>query len=152
MKPNYTTIIIIKSLFQNCNTLCIITPNCTVSSDVCNLYGECCNLDHFKWEDPGIGRNLIFLVLVGVFLFIVLFLKEFGLLKSLYYKVFRSSDESALELIPKVALDSDVQAEKIKVRNMSTKDIAESNMVMMDMVKVYGKFPAVKGVSVAVKE
>lgn len=97
------------------------------------------------------GRNLIFLVVVGILSFVILFLKEFGLLKKLRYKVFQRVDQ-VVEAVPNVALDSDVQEEIVRVRNMSMEEIKEANMVMMDMVKVYGKFHAVKGVSVAVKE
>lgn len=82
----------------------------------------------------------------------MLFLKEFGKLKNIYYKLRHRKKNQILEELPQVSLDSDVQAEKIKVRNMSPEDIQEANMVMQDMVKVYKKFPAVKGVSVAVKE
>lgn len=89
---------------------------------------------------------------MGITLFVILFLREFGHLKKLYYKLFGYADKKEVEEIPKVALDSDVQAEKNRVRNMSTEEISQSNMVMMDLVKVYGKFTAVKGVSVAVKE
>lgn len=98
------------------------------------------------------GRNLLFLVVVGIVSFVVLFLKEFGLLKKLRYKIFHRVDQEVVEAVPKVALDSDVQEEILRVRNMSMEEIKEANMVMMDMVKVYGKFHAVKGVSVAVKE
>lgn len=119
---------------------------------ICDIQSECCNLNYFRWAEPGIGRNLLFLIGVGVLLFCVLFLKEFGKLKTLYYKWFRRTDMSVLEKLPQVALDSDVQTEKIRVRNMSTQEIQETNMVMQDMVKVYESFPAVKGVSVAVKE
>lgn len=99
------------------------------------------------------GRNLIFLVAVGIVSFVVLFLKEFGLLKKLRYKIFHRVDQEVVEgSVPRVALDSDVQEEILRVRNMSMEEIKEANMVMMDMVKVYGKFHAVKGVSVAVKE
>lgn len=97
------------------------------------------------------GRNLIFLVVVGILFLVILFLKEFGLLKKLRYKVFQRVDQ-VVEAVPNVALDSDVQEEIVRVRNMSMEEIKEANMVMMDMVKVYGKFHAVKGVSVAVKE
>lgn len=120
--------------------------------DVCDIHSQCCNLDHFNWDSPGIGRNLAFLILFGIILFIVLFLIEFGQFKRIIYRLCHKSDDKALEEIPQVALDTDVQAEKLKVRNMSMEEIRESNMVMMDMVKVYGRFPAVKGVSVAVKE
>lgn len=89
---------------------------------------------------------------MGIILFIFLFLKEFGHLKALYYKLFQSGEHNAVSEIPQISLDSDVQAEKDRVRNMSLDQIRESNMVMQDLVKVYKKFPAVKGVSVAVKE
>lgn len=119
---------------------------------MCDIHRQCCNLDHFNWDAPGIGRNLAFLILVGIILYTVLFLIEFGHFKTIIHRLFHKTDDKALEEISQVALDTDVQAEKVKVRNMSMEEIRESNMVMMDMVKMYGKFPAVKGVSVAVKE
>lgn len=138
--------------FQNCNTLCAITQGCPELINVCDVNEECCNSDHFNWNPPGIGRNIVYLVMIGIILYIILFLKEFGFFDKIHYKLFHKTDQKVLDEIPTIALDSDVQAEKVRVRNMSMEEIRESNMVMMDMVKVYKKFPAVKGVSVAVKE
>lgn len=92
------------------------------------------------------------MVVVGILLYIVLFLKEFGFLKELYYRVFHRVDNTLIEMMPKVGLDSDVMEERIKVRNMAMDEVKESNLVVKDLAKLYGSFPAVKGVSVAVKE
>lgn len=119
---------------------------------VCDIRKECCNLNPFKFESPGIGRNILFLIITGIILFAFLFLKEFGHFKTLYYKIFKSKDNKALEMISKVGLDSDVLDEKTKVRNMSLTEIKDSNMVIRNMTKVYKDFPAVKGISVSVKE
>lgn len=139
-------------IFQNCNSLCAISQDCTDTNSVCDISPQCCNLNHYRFESPGIGRNLLYLVVVGIILYVFLFLKEFGYLKKLRYKMCHAKDTSALESIPTVGLDSDVMDEKLRVRNMLEKHVKEENMVMRDMVKVYGKFMAVKSVSVAVKE
>lgn len=92
------------------------------------------------------------MAIVGILLYVILFLKEFGFLKELYYKLFDRVKSTSIEMVSKVGLDSDVMEERIKVRNMAPDEIKETNLVMKDMTKLYGGFSAVKGVSVAVKE
>lgn len=151
---NFPTLInsILLITFQNCHSICAISQNCTDTTSICDLSSQCCDLNHYRFDSPGIGRNLLYLMVMGIILYALLFLKEFGYLKKLRYKLCHATDPSALETMPTVGLDSDVLNEKLRVRNMLEKDVKEENMVMRDLVKVYGKFMAVKGVSVAVKE
>lgn len=118
---------------------------------ILNATLPCCNNDYFDFDNYGIGRNLLYLFLVGTFVFIVLLFIEYGIMASLFYSIksyFTKFEISRTE----EEVDSNVLEEKEKVRNMSQLEIESYNLVVNSMSKVYGKFLAVNNMSIAVEQ
>lgn len=105
--------------------------------------------DYFSWSEPGIGRDLMYMYVVGTLAIIVLFLSEYRLLSSLLYKI---RSRFASDFVPMLdgVTDMDVLEERHRVANMSSYETDTLSLVVKDMSKVYGKFRAVNQISVAV--
>uniref|UniRef100_A0A1B0GH75 Putative lipid exporter abca1 n=1 Tax=Lutzomyia longipalpis TaxID=7200 RepID=A0A1B0GH75_LUTLO len=143
---------------SNLNTLNTFIPLCNTlcnwpSEECCmpQLPDQCCVQGYFDFTDPGIGRDLVYMAVVGVIMFGILLIKETRVLEGVFYRgkkaieapIPETEEESGL-------LDSDVQAEKNRIREMTLADIENHNLILKDMTKYYGKFLAVNQLCVGV--
>lgn len=107
---------------------------------------------YFDWEEPGIGRNTVYMIATGIFFFALLLIIEYRFFAGLIYFV-RSLFARKLPL-PSVdnAPDDDVIAEKQKVNAMTDLDLITNNLVLQNLSKFYGKFLAVNQISIGIKQ
>ncbi|KPJ02763.1 ATP-binding cassette sub-family A member 3 [Papilio xuthus] len=134
-----------------CDGLCeqfVNIDNCTRHT-ICqhlNISVCCIEDDPFlKWSEPGIGRYLFMMALVGIIAFIILLLKEYELINKVFYK---ESPHRPPAVDPKE--DSDVAEERSLVQKMTRPDIAQHSLVCRDLTKFYKDFLAVNRLSFAV--
>ncbi|KAL1517917.1 hypothetical protein ABEB36_001617 [Hypothenemus hampei] len=143
-----------------CNQLyeqCIqIAPNYTREEcfrEIPAAASICIGLDvnYYKWESPGIGRNLLYSFLVGFILLLVLLVIEFKLFSQISYFIKQ-------KLFPKHPIDvadedSDIREERLKILEMSNMELLNQNytLVVKDLTKYYKKFLAVNGLCLGVK-
>lgn len=109
-------------------------------------------VDYFAWKEPGIGRNLVYLLVSGLIFFLILLIVEYRLLEGFAYllcSVFKRDLPSASE---DNFLDDDVLAEKQRLNRMPMDEIKSHNLLMKQVSKFYGSFLAVNQISVAIKE
>ncbi|CAG9761787.1 unnamed protein product [Ceutorhynchus assimilis] len=112
----------------------------------------CKGLDdnYFKWESPGIGRNLVFSFITGFVLLVSLLITEFKLFSKITYKIRQKYSPKYPVDVPDE--DSDVQAEKNKIRDTPHEElISNYTMVLKDLTKYYKNFVAVNGLCLGVK-
>ncbi|XP_055711669.1 phospholipid-transporting ATPase ABCA3 isoform X3 [Phlebotomus papatasi] len=142
---------VLNTMIPFCNSI----PSCNWPSEQCCFPGvptACCVNGYFDFQDPGIGRDLTYMALVGVIMFVVLLLKETRVLEGIFYR----GKKVLMNPIPETEeegglLDDDVRVEKERVREMSLTDIEKHNLVLKDMTKYYGKFLAVNQLCVGVE-
>lgn len=108
--------------------------------------------DYFKWNNYGIGRNLLFMSCTGIAFFVILLVTEYSVVSSSIYSIrsFFTSTKSPNE--SDEPIDFDVVEEKNRVKQMSETEIRNHNLVLMEMTKLYGKFMAVHEMSIAVEQ
>ncbi|XP_023714575.1 ATP-binding cassette sub-family A member 3 isoform X4 [Cryptotermes secundus] len=110
--------------------------------------------DYFDWQAPGIGRNIAFFILDGIFILIILLMMEFRLFERFAYFIQKSdvkigTDNDGYE----EELDSDVSAEKLKLLTTETSLLLnEYELVLKNVTKYYGKFLAVNKLCLGVKK
>ncbi|KAJ6632964.1 Phospholipid-transporting ATPase ABCA3, partial [Pseudolycoriella hygida] len=143
---------------QICDTQCnLLHPFCDNMETLCrleqffNITAPCCHNDYFDFDNYGIGRHLLYLFVVGVIVFVVLLLNEYGLVAAVFYKIRNCFVKFTLEPSTE-PVDSDVQEEKDKVLNMSRFEIESYNLVVDNMSKAYDKFVAVNSMCIAVEQ
>lgn len=142
---------------QVCDSQCNLIPFCNSREFLCailpevNMTAPCCYNDYFDFDNYGIGRNLLYLFLVGTFVFTLLLLIEYGVIASVFYSIKSSFTKFEISTAND-EVDSNVLEEKEKVRNMSKMEIESYNLVVNSMSKVYGKFLAVNNMSIAVEQ
>lgn len=105
----------------------------------------------YSWDEPGIGRALAYMSTVAVVFLVILWIIEYRIISIIGRCFRRSSSRPSRIHVVSNALDSDVINEKNKVNSMSPEEVESNNLVLQNLTKVYGKFIAVKGISVAVK-
>lgn len=108
------------------------------------------DLNIYGWNEPGIGRYLMYMGASGVVYFALLFIIEFGVF-AMAAQCIRGAFEGRLPSKPNMPIDDDVIEEKKKVDAMSSQDLDVNNLVLRNLSKFYGKFLAVNQISVAVK-
>ncbi|XP_055602217.1 phospholipid-transporting ATPase ABCA3-like [Uranotaenia lowii] len=132
-----------------CEKQCELTRNCDINS-LCLLIPQCCVPELFSFDELGINRNLLYMLLVGLGAMFVILAHEYRL------------DRRALDAIKKTLFsrpknlsnghisreeDTDVLAEKKRVQSTNIND---HNLVMRDVTKYYKSFLAVDKLSVAI--
>lgn len=92
------------------------------------------------FADDGILRNLAMMLFGGIFFMIICLLKDFMLFDWFIYKFLKISRK-----LPTLSqeIDSDVKEEKDKIRNMTSNDVNEGNLVLNGLSKFYGNHLAV---------
>lgn len=108
--------------------------------------------DIFAYEAPGIRRNLYYMAGTGILCYILLFIMEFRVIRTLIYL---TSEKSKLQMPPAKAddrpIDGDVTAEKDRVAEMTNEDLKTHDLVLKDLTKLYGRTVAVNQISVGVQ-
>ncbi|CRK89801.1 CLUMA_CG003438, isoform A [Clunio marinus] len=118
---------------------------------LCDLKSSCCDRNIYSFSGEGIGTNLVALVLVGILSFLMLFAMEYRWLQNIYYYLTKTLEHS-LD-VPESEdgfVDSDVLAEKIKIRSVTDFLREKCNLLIKDFTKYYGKRLAVNQICVAV--
>jgi hypothetical protein len=109
---------------------------------------------YLAWGGAGIGRNMLFMFLVGCLCFLIIFIMEskltqrnwFGGSKSLVKK--SNERDEALAL-----LDADVAAEGARIRDTNLTQLFKTdNLILRDLTKMYGKFKAVDELCLGVQK
>lgn len=141
--------------FQFCTSTCDIFPGCTSIEQLCNVgsLGDiCCDTDYYQWGDPGILRNIVFMVIAGLLYMAILFMIEFRVFHSIFYclKPVPKGLSSTSSAADANACDSDVLMEKYRVRNMNFNQVRSNNLVVKNMTKFYKNFLAVNQICVGV--
>lgn len=104
---------------------------------------------YFAWESPGIGRNIVYSLIVGTGLLLLLFAIEYGLFQRIIYKFTNRFAQA-----PYVAADEDqdVAEERRKIHNSNQMILQEYTLVLKDVTKYYKNFLAVNGLCLGVKK
>ncbi|CAG5059695.1 unnamed protein product [Parnassius apollo] len=134
-----------------CDGLCeqfVNIDNCTRHT-ICQHLNitVCCIEDNpfLKWSEPGIGRYLFMMALVGVISFTILLIKEYEVLNKIFYK-----DSPHIPPPVDSTEDSDVAAERSFVQQLTRTEIEQQSLVCRDLTKYYKDFLAVNRISFAV--
>ncbi|CAG9584632.1 unnamed protein product [Danaus chrysippus] len=133
-----------------CDALCAQLPgvNCTRFTVCTKLnVSVCCMEDDpfLRWSEPGIGRYLFTMTLVGLISFTILLIKEYEILNKVFYS------ESKHGLPPLVGdEDSDVANERQTVKALTRNELTQQSLVCRDLTKYYKDFLAVNRLSFAV--
>lgn len=134
-----------------CEAKCDLLPVCDPQL-LCVIARECCNeVEYFKWEEPGIGRNITYMLFTGMFCFTVLLVIEYRLLASVVYAIMNLFKRQLPPETEDGYLDDDVMAEKQRVNAMSETEVGFNTLVMRKVSKFYGKFLAVNQISIAIR-
>ncbi|KAL1517916.1 hypothetical protein ABEB36_001616 [Hypothenemus hampei] len=140
------------SFFDNCKSQC---NNCT-QEDCFNFLPSvreyCENLDpnYYKWESPGIGRNILFSVIAGFIFLILVFMIEHKLFSNLKYRIQQKYFKRLHVEVQDE--DQDVQMEKCVIRD-TQQDVLlrQYNIVIKDLTKYYKSNLAVNGLCLGIK-
>lgn len=148
LTQSFSNLNIITQKQQICKAQCESLTGCTEQL-MCQFIPLCCNQDkYFEWEMPGSGRNILFMAVVGLICFIILFMKEYKLLK--LSNCFKGGVKKDIAETEDEVMDDDVKYEKLKIKGLTNHEIREYNLVMRDMTKYYKKFLAVNQLCVGV--
>lgn len=103
---------------------------------------------YYAWEGPGIGRNVVFSILVGAVLLAILIIIEYRLPQKIMYKF---SKNTIKHPTGEEDDDLDVANEKQLIRNASKATLANYSLVLKDMTKCYRSLLAVDRLNVGVR-
>lgn len=122
-------------------------------SKINNLVLSLTETTKYAWKEPGIGRNLIYMGATGVVCFIILMIIEYRVFEGIsYYLGSFFEREVPVPTANQVSqIDSDVDAEKKRVKQMTMADLEANNLVLQSLVKYYGKFLAVNQLSIGIQ-
>ncbi|XP_034830996.1 phospholipid-transporting ATPase ABCA3 isoform X1 [Maniola hyperantus] len=124
--------------------------NCTRHT-VCHKFNVsvCCIDDdpYLQWSEPGIGRYLFMMTLVGLLGFTILLIKEYEVLNKIFY-----SESSYRPPPPSPDEDCDVAHERKTVQSLTRPELAQHSLVCRDLTKFYKDFLAVNRISFAVNK
>ncbi|XP_063704504.1 phospholipid-transporting ATPase ABCA3-like [Culicoides brevitarsis] len=147
MTQSFSNLNIITQKAQICKAQCEGLTGCTEQL-MCQFIPICCDQgSHWAWEMPGSGRNLVFMAGVGVIAFVILFLKEYKLLK---ISCFNGKSNKVIAETEDEVMDADVKMEKAKIKGLTQAEIKDYNLVMKDVTKYYKDFLAVNQLCVGV--
>uniref|UniRef100_V5I8B4 ATP-binding cassette sub-family A member 3 n=1 Tax=Anoplophora glabripennis TaxID=217634 RepID=V5I8B4_ANOGL len=127
-------------------------------NDVCNstspLYNTTCRRveeSYFRWESPGIGRNLLYSFIGGAILFLILLTIEFKVFSRITYYISQTYfPKRPIEIVDE---DNDVAEEKMKIRNSSQQELSNNyTLILRDLTKYYKNFLAVNSLCLGVQD
>lgn len=104
-------------------------------------------MNYFAWEIPGIGMNIVYFLSVGTILMLILLTAEYGILKRIFYLIRFTA------FSPSVPPDEDVDVaeERRKIGGINKATMDQYTLVLRDVTKYYGKFLAVNGLCLGLK-
>lgn len=108
--------------------------------------------DFFKWGQPGIGRNLGYMIITGIVTFAILLLFEYRVFEMLLYKGMHLYKGPPIPESEDGFVDEDVRNEKNRILSMEPEEIVSNNLVLRQMTKFYKKFLAVNQLCVGVNK
>ncbi|XP_074034978.1 phospholipid-transporting ATPase ABCA3 isoform X2 [Leptinotarsa decemlineata] len=142
-----------EKIFENCAKVnltrqaCLDAPDSTQIKDICTDI----DTDYFKWEEHGIGRNMLYSFLTGLVMYIILYAVEYEVFSKLIY--FLEKRFFATHPVETTDEDADVAEEKDKIRNATEADLCSTfQLAIRDLTKYYKKFLAVNGLCLGVKK
>ncbi|KAJ6635436.1 Phospholipid-transporting ATPase ABCA3 [Pseudolycoriella hygida] len=163
-----------QSTINICNTQCSYFPECSffgveticnaISYDcdgdvsdptirlVCNLKKSCCDPHFFGFDESGIGIQLVALFVIGVVSFFILFAMEFRWIQNFYFRLRSLKRVTNIPESEDGTVDSDVMAEKNKIRSLTPYIEANNNLIVKDFTKFYGNILAVNQICVGVNK
>lgn len=109
-------------------------------------------MDFFSTEYPGMGKHLYRMVITGFVSWAIIFLIEFLSRKNLTWNACQRIENINNNELEDENLDCDVLEEQRLVKRLKDKELAQYNLVIKDLSKSYGKYTAVKEMSVAVNK
>ncbi|KAJ8728130.1 hypothetical protein PYW08_016515 [Mythimna loreyi] len=132
-----------------CEGLCtqLKITNCTRYTICKQMRLNVCCIDenpYLQWSEPGIGRYLFMMGMVGLISFTLLLIKEYELVNKVFY---RSKNQPAASVVEE---DSDVAAERHHVQALTRAEISQQSLVCRDLTKYFDTFLAVNKLSFAV--
>nr|XP_029724371.1 ATP-binding cassette sub-family A member 3-like isoform X2 [Aedes albopictus] len=144
---------------QICEAQCDAMPFCT-DKLLCSFDKRCCDTEIFSFQPNGISRNLVYMLAVGIISFTVLLLKELR-----YFQfniscrkpwgsapIAASSSTTASKETVAINEDTDVFDEKQRIAALEEDNLSDHTLVLKEVSKRYGSFPAVKEMSLAVDD
>lgn len=105
----------------------------------------------YAWKEPGIGRNLVYMAVTGVVCFIILLIIEYRLFEGISYYISSFFERELPVPAAQTQIDTDVDAEKKRVKQMKMPDLQANNLVLQSLSKYYGKFLAVNQLSIGIQ-
>ncbi|KAL4712277.1 hypothetical protein ACJJTC_004039 [Scirpophaga incertulas] len=136
-----------------CDGLCeqfVNIANCSRHT-ICAELGisVCCIEDDpfLRWSEPGIGRYLFMMSLVGTVALIILLVKEYELVNKVFYGSKRKPPPPVI-----FEEDDDVDAERKSVLALTRSEMTQNSLVCRDLTKYYKKFLAVNRLTFAVRK
>lgn len=102
------------------------------------------------WNDTGLGKNLVLMIVTGVVSYLFLLAIDFGAIKFFKTLLFNYIPRTYPYTDPS-SVDDDVLAEKERIDQMSLAELQSETMVMQNVSKFYGTFCAVNKFSVSIK-
>ncbi|XP_045497087.1 phospholipid-transporting ATPase ABCA1-like [Colias croceus] len=135
-----------------CDGICeyINVENCTRHTVCKRLNMSVCCIDDdpfLKWSEPGIGRYLFMMTLVGIIAFTVLLIKEYEVINKVFY-----SETQHRPLPVNADEDSDVAAERQTVQALTRPELSQHSLVCKNLTKYYKDFLAVNRLTFAVRK
>ncbi|RZC38259.1 ABC tran, AAA 21 and/or SbcCD C domain containing protein, partial [Asbolus verrucosus] len=113
----------------------------------------CCvrNQDYFKWESPGIGRNVLYSFLFGSILFLLLNAVEYRFFSKMFDRLFGDHGNQVPQ--KNSVEDEDVLREKEKVHSTPEMQLLKDHVVVLkDVTKYYKNFLAVNGLCLGIQQ
>ncbi|XP_077296644.1 phospholipid-transporting ATPase ABCA3-like [Arctopsyche grandis] len=153
--PHYTLCSAMKYLslasltLTNCLRFCDIAGDDCDQSSLCYISEFCCLSDnpYFDIKRPGVGVHLIYLIFVGIVLFLVLLLKEYRI-----HNMMCGPGHIPPSPIMPDEEDSDVASERKRVLSLSPADYQKYNLITENMTRYYNNFLAVNQLTLGIKE
>lgn len=105
----------------------------------------------YAFEEPGIGRNLLYMVGTGLLCFFILLIIEYRVFEGVLYYLRSFFERKLPPASVEGEIDNDVDDEKNRVKQMTFADLHENNLVLQSLSKFYGKFLAVNQISIGIK-
>ncbi|EFA12132.2 ATP-binding cassette sub-family A member 3-like Protein [Tribolium castaneum] len=117
------------------------------------LQRHCCVREptYYTWSSPGINRNLLYSLLVGLILLLILHTIEYKTFSKIKDYICGNYTKKLPQQVEEE--DSDVEEENSKIRSTSESQLQEDyTLVVKDLTKYYKKILAVNGLCLGVKK
>ncbi|XP_045462662.1 phospholipid-transporting ATPase ABCA3-like isoform X2 [Harmonia axyridis] len=118
--------------------------------EVCSRFSDYCCKEHFQWTPPGLSANILYMFIFGTVIFVVIVMVDYKMFNLILEKLDRRKQKFPLSVPFE---DSDVADEKERIRNCSELQLRQNHaLVLKDVTRYYGRFLAVNGLCLGIKE